>query len=255
MANQITGIARWIGFVGDLLSRECLDELPHERIFDELLATFAVDGVACSWSSPDKQPEMITRPVGVLAPLGDLRRSWRRDELLRRHPLACWYLTTGDISPMTIGRVPSSVVSVRTREPVMGCLRRIGLEQQLSIAYHLEPTRHGVYVLGRSGSDFSDADLAVATQIQRALIGLDRHVLVLRRLRRPGAGVDLDAGLTGRETCVLGLLAAGHSTQAIAHRLQCSPRTVNKHLEHLYRKLAVSDRLNAVRVARSWGLV
>ena len=53
---------------------------------------------------------------------------------------------------------------------------------------------------------------------------------------------DPDVGLT-------------HATPVIAHRLQCSPRTVHKHLKHVYRKLAVRDRLNAARVARALGLV
>ena len=67
---------------------------------------------------------------------------------------------------------------------------------------------------------------------------------------RPGAFSALAGGgladLTGRETQILRLVAAGRTNIAIAHELQVSPRTVAKHLEHLYRKLGVSSRAAAV---------
>ncbi len=40
----------------------------------------------------------------------------------------------------------------------------------------------------------------------------------------------------------------------MGRRLGCSPRTVEKRLEHVHRKLAVRDRVNAIRVARYLGL-
>jgi DNA-binding CsgD family transcriptional regulator len=255
MGSNAVRVSQWLGFVSDLLSGRPLRELPHELIFDQLLMTFPADGVSYNWSGPGRHLWMRTRPTGVLDPLGGLLELWRQGELLQRHPLTCWYLTTGEIRPTTIERVPTSLVPARSREPVIRGLRQVGLEQQLSISFRLEFAVYDAYVLARRGTDFSDDDLAVAGQVQRALIGLDRHVAVVRQLRDPGGPVDPGAGLTTRELCVLGLMAAGHSTQAIAHRLQCSPRTVHKHLEHLYRKLAVRDRLNAVRVARAWGLL
>jgi DNA-binding NarL/FixJ family response regulator len=54
---------------------------------------------------------------------------------------------------------------------------------------------------------------------------------------------------------VLGLLADGLTARAIGHGLSMSERTVHKHLEHVYRKLGVKDRLNAVRVAGDAGLL
>ncbi len=54
---------------------------------------------------------------------------------------------------------------------------------------------------------------------------------------------------------MLTLLGSGLTAQAIARRLDTSPRTVHKHLEHLYRKLGVRDRLMAVQRARDAGLL
>ena len=61
--------------------------------------------------------------------------------------------------------------------------------------------------------------------------------------------------LTEREAAVLRLLVEGCTAVAIAHRLGISVRTVQKHLEHLYRKLGVGDRLQAVLAAQRAGLV
>ncbi|MCW2500544.1 MAG: liaR5 [Frankiales bacterium] len=60
----------------------------------------------------------------------------------------------------------------------------------------------------------------------------------------------MSAQLTQRELEVLGLVAEGRTNQAIAHALEVSPRTVAKHLEHAYRKLDVSCRVQAVAATR-----
>ena len=52
--------------------------------------------------------------------------------------------------------------------------------------------------------------------------------------------------LTDREIQVLRLVAEGHTNASIAHALEVSPRTIAKHLEHIYRKLQVSSRAAAI---------
>lgn len=61
--------------------------------------------------------------------------------------------------------------------------------------------------------------------------------------------------LTGRQREVLHLLADGLTVRAIARRLRLSPRTVGKHLEHVYRRLGTSDRLTTVLRAQRHGLL
>lgn len=62
-------------------------------------------------------------------------------------------------------------------------------------------------------------------------------------------------GLTLREHEVLALLAAGYTAGRIGRRLRISERTVHKHLENIYGKLEVHDRLAAVLRAADLGLV
>jgi LuxR family transcriptional regulator, maltose regulon positive regulatory protein len=61
--------------------------------------------------------------------------------------------------------------------------------------------------------------------------------------------------LTARELEVLQLLAAGAPNRAIAERLVVTPETVKKHLSHLFAKLGVANRTQAVAQARELGLL
>jgi LuxR family transcriptional regulator, maltose regulon positive regulatory protein len=75
-------------------------------------------------------------------------------------------------------------------------------------------------------------------------------------VRRGGvAAAGLVAPLTARELEVLGLLAAGASNRAIAQRLVVTTETVKKHLSHLFDKLGVANRTQAVARARQLGLL
>lgn len=62
-------------------------------------------------------------------------------------------------------------------------------------------------------------------------------------------------GVSDREYEVLVLLAAGLSNREISERLFISPNTVKTHLAHLYDKLAVSRRTQAISKARSLKLI
>lgn len=60
-----------------------------------------------------------------------------------------------------------------------------------------------------------------------------------------------NAELTPRETEVLSWLAKGKTNRDIADILGMSPRTVNKHLEHIFEKLGVETRTAAAAIANA----
>lgn len=60
--------------------------------------------------------------------------------------------------------------------------------------------------------------------------------------------------LTPRETEVLSWIAKGKTNRDIADILGMSPRTVNKHLEHIFEKLGVETRAAAAVIAEKHGL-
>ena len=78
------------------------------------------------------------------------------------------------------------------------------------------------------------------------------------RQRGPVKVADRGPGgesLTPREKEVLRLLSEGLSARQMARRLELSERTINTHVANVYRKLAVSNRVQAVRQAIRLGLV
>jgi HD-GYP domain-containing protein (c-di-GMP phosphodiesterase class II) len=62
-----------------------------------------------------------------------------------------------------------------------------------------------------------------------------------RTRRRP----DNPGGLSRREVDVLGLAARGLTTKQIADRLVISPKTADRHIQHIYTKIGVSTRAAA----------
>ena len=243
----------WLGFVGDLL-QQGLTALPHDLVIAQLLQTFDSNGAGYTWASADGSGGNIIFPADVVEPLRKELLPGGEADLTLRHPLRVWHLTTGDPRPSTIARVPTRVVPADERRPLIRAFRSIGCEQQLTINVRLVEALYSTFIVTRSDIDFTDDELALARQIQLVLIGLDRQTALVRQLTPTSSDEGIDAGLTVRELTVLALLAEGHSTQAIARRLACSPRTVYKHLEHIYRKLGVRDRVNAIRVAQHWQL-
>jgi len=92
------------------------------------------------------------------------------------------------------------------------------------------------------------------------LIGCIRDVLAGKTYLAPAAAAKLAEGvtrvqLTPREMSTLKLLADGKANKEIATALDISERTVKTHLAHLFEKLGVTSRTEAIRVATRRGLV
>ncbi len=78
------------------------------------------------------------------------------------------------------------------------------------------------------------------------------ETMLLLELQREGPQADsrlANAALTPRETEVLSWLAKGKTNRDIGDILGMSPRTVNKHLEHIFEKLGVETRAAAAALA------
>jgi DNA-binding CsgD family transcriptional regulator len=173
---------------------------------------------------------------------------------VHEHPLVQHYRATGDSLPAAI----SDFLSRREFHRLglySEFFRPVRLEHQLAVTV-CEP---GATVIGlafnRERRDFSQGDRDLLTLLRGPLVtGL------LRARRRHAAAQALrlpDYGqlgeLTEREAQILYLVATGRTNVAIGHALGISARTVAKHLENTYRKLGVSGRTAAVRLAGSPG--
>ena len=92
------------------------------------------------------------------------------------------------------------------------------------------------------------------------LIACIRDVLAGKTYIAPAAAAKLAEGvtrvqLTPREMAALKLMADGKANKEIANALDISERTVKTHLGHLFEKLGVTSRTEAVKVATRRGLV
>jgi DNA-binding NarL/FixJ family response regulator len=86
-------------------------------------------------------------------------------------------------------------------------------------------------------------DLNHAAAYARVQIDLARKALA-RQARHA-----IPAGLTRREVDVLRLIAEGRATREIAEQLFISSKTADNHIQHIYTKLAVTNRAAATRWA------
>ena len=249
----MTGVAQrwdtWLDFVADLAARPS-PEFPRTAVRSMLRESFQTR-VSYNWvDGPEVYGFDIDDPAPGW-PSRDEADYWARVGL-PVHPILCFYAATGTPRPMSIGRVPRSLVPPHGFAVVRDCLQHVGLEQQLSIPLHLTPTTSQAFVLAQTGDDYGDEDVQLARLIQPLLALLHRQAALLSTADCDAAAA---AGVTGRELAVLRLLAEGRTAVAIGHVLRISPRTVHTHLGHLYRKLGVADRVQAVLVARELGIL
>lgn len=104
----------------------------------------------------------------------------------------------------------------------------------------------------REDGDFSREEVAMLAEIGKHL-GVHFALLWPRGFSAADEGSVLEQiarehGITGREQDVLSLMASGATNQDIAQALFISESTVKKHINALYRKLGVQNRVQFAQV-------
>ncbi len=261
-------LVEWIDLVGDVLKRP-RPAFPVAEIALQLARTFQVCTVSWDWrehsgrSGVQIWPAVDLGAIAHLAPAiwaDDTGDAYHHDfdPILLRHPLLQWFVATQDPTPQSTGRVPDAFVPRRDWQLVDDYLKPLGCEQQLTIPYLLDGASYGTFILSRPDDDFRDDDVALAGHLQRLIRGLYLHTGPVARDALGAAQSCASAdrtGLTATELAVLIHLADGHTAYGIGLRLQMAPRTASKHLEHIYRKLGVTNRLTAVAAAQEAGIL
>jgi HD-GYP domain-containing protein (c-di-GMP phosphodiesterase class II)/DNA-binding CsgD family transcriptional regulator len=114
----------------------------------------------------------------------------------------------------------------------------------------LEPRPHrGALSVGRAAEELNRAGSEGRLDVSCARAVLE----AAGEPSKPGRSA-WPSGLTDREVEVLRLLATGMSNKHIASKLTLSPKTVGRHIEHIYAKLGVSTRAGATLFAVEQGL-
>jgi len=150
-----------------------------------------------------------------------------------------------------VGRTNPDIVLLDLRMPGadgLACLSRIRKQHpDVKVVVLSVSTDENVIqtVLKRGASAF----------IVKSINPIDRTVYSAIGLPDPGESAARAAGLTERETAILAALARGLSNEAIGKELWVAEQTVKFHLTNIYRKLGVSNRTEAARLAYQNGLV
>lgn len=113
----------------------------------------------------------------------------------------------------------------------------------------IEPRPH------RPAKDPGDAARELARLAEDGLLDHAMASAVIEASGQPVPSMERPAGLTERETEVIGLLARGLQTKQIATALGISPKTADTHIQSGYRKMGVSTRAAATLFAMEHGLV
>jgi DNA-binding NarL/FixJ family response regulator len=100
-----------------------------------------------------------------------------------------------------------------------------------------------------------EAALEGLTSARPDVLLLDIERKVVTMLQRVAPPRETPGDLSPRETQILRLLADGHSYKTAAAELNISPDTVRFHIRHIYEKLHVHSKSEAVLKAFRTGLL
>lgn len=82
-----------------------------------------------------------------------------------------------------------------------------------------------------------------------------KALLLMRRTTPSPIKMDTEASLSDREVEILEQLSKGLSYGQVADNLFISTGTVRKHIEHIYRKLQVHNKITAIEEGKKRGLI
>ena len=157
------------------------------------------------------------------------------------HPLIAHHLHTGDLGPLRLSDFVSDR-GLRELGVYADFYAPLGVDRALCVALPPVAGRAIGVAFHRSGRDFAEDERALLARVRPAL-----SVAARRTGAAPGARLPL----TDREAQVIGLIERGATNAEVGLTLHISRRTVEKHLEHAYRKLGVAGRYAAIASARS----
>lgn len=150
-----------------------------------------------------------------------------------------------------------ATAEVRARHPQIRVLMLTVFDDEARIAQAIRAGASGYLLKDEPPQKLLEAIEAVARGDGAMSPPVAARALAMLRepQRAPRMEGPVDFGLSPREIQVLRQLATGLGHQEIAANLFVSPATVRKHLENLYRKLEVDNKLRAVDKARRSGLL
>jgi DNA-binding NarL/FixJ family response regulator len=159
-------------------------------------------------------------------------------------------LVVGSPSDMPVGE---AVRRARTADSTVGILALLGAGQVATVAAVVEAGANGVTLRGAAAAEIVEA--ADAVLAGRRYVAVTLSAGLIGQLEPVAAPQRADDLLTYREREVLALLASGATNREIAASLSVTTATVKSHLVHVYAKLEVRNRQEALSRAVGLGLL
>jgi len=148
-----------------------------------------------------------------------------------------------------VHRISDSLPMARFRETALynDYYRRVGLRHAMALPLRVDGGQLVSFVFNRGGADFTAREVALLDSLRRPLAALFTRAAAADHCA-PALDPEMLArhALTLREAEVLQWVSAGKTDRDVAALLDCSPRTVHKHLQRIYTKLGVETRTAAV---------
>jgi DNA-binding CsgD family transcriptional regulator len=181
------------------------------------------------------------------------------ERLIDQHPLVNHFMSTSDnqarglndfMSPRELHRLPI----------YNEIFRKMHAEYLVCIASPRYEGGQFALTLSREHTDFNDRERALLTMLQPHFVQAYENAREITALKREADALhnEIDEnpkilehalGLSGREANVLFWIARGKTAAETATILAISRRTIEKHLERIYRKLAAESRMGAAAAA------
>lgn len=160
------------------------------------------------------------------------------DRHFAAHPLVRYHAFDGG---RHAHRISDSLSPARFRDTALFAeyYRVVGLDHAIALSLGLAQDELVSFVLNRAGADFSERELALFDALRPPLAAL------FARIRLAEQPAPTRFGLTPREAEVMLWVGAGKTDRDIGEIVGCSPRTVHKHLQHVFQKLGVETRTAA----------
>jgi DNA-binding CsgD family transcriptional regulator len=240
---------RVLGLIGEVVGLLDVEELCHS------LLPALREVVPAEWCALNELPADLPHTVSISEPLAPPEMHVAFARYGAENPLVEYYLRTHDGRAMRF----SDLITPRELHRLdlyREVYQPLGVEYQIAFTLPSAHQRVLGIALSRAKRDFTAGERDLLNLARPYLIQAYRNALDYTQLAR-GAGRQILAddlrtlGLTQRQAEVLRLVAMGHSDQDAAAALGIGARTAQKHLEHCYRTLEVTDRSQAARLA--WG--
>ena len=148
-------------------------------------------------------------------------------------------------------RVESFLLRLRLLGMVGNCCGDVELLLNLGLTVEEKGRRMVGLSINRGIRDFDEHDVQILAMLKPHIIAASRIAQRLERTSPPLgklAGGVTDLSLTTRESQVLYWVSMGKTNSEVGTIIGARPLTVKKHLEHIYDKLGVPNRMAAARM-------